>query len=205
MADTDITVTNGALARLGLSSITNFTDDDKSKICGNIYPKFANAMLSKYNWRFARKKSGSLSAGTTPDNEWSNSFAVPSDFLVLVNAYNSGESDAVQLTYNYEIFGSEIFTDETSLYIDYTYTVDEDLWPDYFQELMMNGLASELAFPLTEDAQKENFYRQKAFGTPSDAGEGGMFKMAKQIDSRQQPPSQMPIQSLISARFRGNR
>ncbi len=201
MADTNITVCNGALGRLGLSSITNFTANDKSLICGAIYPKFANTLLSMYNWRFARKKSGTLTQTTVPDNAWDLAYLVPSDFLVLVNLYNSGDTSAQPLVEGYEIFGADILTNQTAAYIDYTYTVDEDNWPDYFQTFVMSALASVLAIPLTEDESKESFWRQITFGTPNQNGEGGIYKQTKAIDSRQQPSMPFPVQSLVAARF----
>ena len=201
MADTDISICNGALARLGESSIADFTSDSKSIICGALYPKFANTLLSMYNWRFARKKSGTLTQTTTPDNAWSYAYTVPADFLTLVNVYNSGDASALPLTQGYEMFAGTIVTNETALFVDYNYTVDEDLWPDYFQTFAMNAVAALLAVPITEDETKESFYRQIAFGTPSEGGQGGIFKQSKGIDSRQQPIMPFPTPSLIDARF----
>lgn len=201
MADTDITICNGALARLGESSIADFTSSDKAIKCGALYPKYSNMLLTMYPWHFARKKSGGLTQSTTPDNVYDYSYTLPADFLMLHNAYNSGESGAVPLSNGYEIFGTEIYTNETSLYIDYIYTVDEDNWPDYFQVFAMTALASLFAFPITDDAEKENFWRQVAFGTPSQGGEGGTYKQAKGIDSRQQPAKKFKGQSLLAARF----
>lgn len=201
MADTDITICNGALGRLGVSSITNFTDDDKSKICGAIYPKYANMLLSMYPWHFARKKSGALSTTTAPDNVYTYAYSLPADLLTVHTAYNSGEVGAIPLSRGFEIFANTIHTDETSLYVDYIYTVDEDLWPDYFQVFAMTALASVLAIPITEDETKENFYRQMAFGTPGEGGRGGMFKMTKNIDSKQQPAKSFKGQSLLGARL----
>lgn len=201
MPVTDINIVNRALARLGESSIADFTANDKSKICGAIYPTFYKSLLSIYNWRFAAKKSGSLTATTTPTNAWSYAFTVPSDFLVLRNVYTTATAGALPLLDGYERFGPSILTNESAIYIDYTYDVDEDLWPHWFAEFVVNAFCAEVAYPITEDAQKESFYRQKAFGTPSEEGEGGMYKVCKAIDSRQQPVIPFRAMSLISARF----
>lgn len=201
MADTDITICNGALALLGTSSITDFTSNDKSKICGQIYPKYANTLLSMHNWRFARKKSGALSTTTAPDNAWTYAFSLPNDYLKLINVYNSGDASAHPLTGDYEIFGNTIVTNQLSLYIDYTYEVDEDLWPDYYQTFVMGAMAARLAIPITEDADKEKYYREISFGSPSEKGQGGIYALTKIIDSEQQPLIDLPTQSLIAARF----
>lgn len=201
MADTDISICNGALGRLGVSSIADFTSSDKALICGALYPKFATTLLSIYPWRFALKKSGALTQTTTPDNAYSYAYLVPSDFLTLKNAYNNSDASAIPLSNGYEIFGADILTDETALYIDYVYNIDEDNWPDWYQNFVMTALASVLAVPITEDEKKEDFYRKLAFGTPSEAGEGGLYKQCKHIDARQQPHKRMKLQSLAAARF----
>lgn len=200
MTDTNITICNGALARLGLSSIADFTSDDKSKICGAIYPKLSTTLLSLHPWHFARKKSASLTSATAPTFGRTYAFTIPSDYLIMVNAYGSASTNPLAQT-EYEIFGAELHTDFSTAYIDYIYNVDEDLWPDWYQSFVMAALASALAFPLTEDQQKEVFYRQIAFGTPQEDGEGGLFKQCRGIDSRQQPIKPMRGQSLIAARF----
>lgn len=201
MPVTDINIVNRSLLRLGVSSISNFTNNDKGRICGTIYPTFSTSLLSMYPWRFAAKKSGSLTGGATPGNFWSNSFALPADFLTLRNVYNTNDVKARPMTSGYERFGDVIMTNESAIYIDYTYDIDEDLWPDWYAEFVTTAFCAEAAFPITEDAQKESFWRQKAFGTPNQNGEGGLYRVTKAIDSRQQPVIPFATPSLIAARF----
>ena len=200
MTDTNITICNGALARLGVSSISDFTSNDKAKICGAIYPKFSNTLLAMHVWRFARKKSASLTSSTAPTYGRTYAFALPSDYLTMVNVYNSATTNPLAKV-EYEIFGAKLHTDFDTAYIDYIYTVDEDHWPDWYQDFVSTALASVLAFPITEDQQKEVFYRQIAFGTPQENGEGGLYKRCKGIDARQQPIKPFNGQSLVAARF----
>jgi len=201
MTTTDINIVNRSLLRLGVSAIADFTSNDKSKICGAIYPSFATSLLSMYNWRFARKKSGSLTATTAPDNAWKYAYPTPADLLTLVNFYNSGNAGAKPLTKGYERLGANILTNESSAYIDYTYNIDEDLWPDWYAEFVVTALCAELAYPITEEDKKEVFYRNKAFGSPNQNGEGGLYKIVKAIDSRQQPVVPFATPSLLAARF----
>lgn len=201
MPVTDINICNRSLLRLGVSSINDFTSSPKARICGTIYPTFSTSLLSMYNWRFAAKKSAALVAGATPANFWSNSHAVPADFLTLRNVYNSANAGVRPMKDGYERFGDLIMSNQATLYCDYTYDIDEDLWPDFYAEFAATAFAAEVAFAITEDAQKESFWRQKAFGTPQDNGEGGLYKITKAIDSRQQPVIPFATPSLLAARF----
>jgi hypothetical protein len=153
-----------------------------------------------YPWRFARKKSASLTATTAPTYGREYAYTLPADFLTIVNVYDSASLSPVART-DYEIFGTELHSDSSTVYIDYIYTVDEDNWPDWFQNFVSTALAAVLAYPLLEDAQKENYWRQVAFGTPNENGEGGVYKQAKGIDARNQPMKRIKGQSLLAARF----
>ena len=200
MTVTEFTICNKALALLGQSSIANFTADDKAIALGALYPTYMQSLLAMYNWRFARKKSASLTATTAPTFGYTYAFTMPTDALNIVNVYNSTDKQVMPQS-RYERFGAVLHTEFTPAYIDYTYDLDEDLWPSWFQEFAATALAGRSAVGITEDDVKASHYTQMAFGTPSEQGEGGMYMMCKRMDSRQQPAKSFPLQSLISARF----
>jgi len=200
MADTDITISNGALALLGESSISDFTSNDKGLKVGAIYPKFKTSLLSMYPWHFARKKSVALTGATAPTFGREYAFTIPTDFLIMVNAYTSLTVNPVART-KYEIFETVLHTDFTPCYIDYIYNLTEDNMPDWYQFFMMNALAGVLAIPLTDEESLSTKYTQLAFGSPSENGEGGLYKKTKGIDARNQPMKKFKGQSLLAARF----
>ena len=204
MTTTEFTICNKALALLGQSSISDFTTDDKAVKCGALYPTYSQFLLSMYNWHFARKKSGSLSSTTAPTFGYTYAFTMPTDTLNIVNVYNSTDKQVAPQS-RYERFGAVLHTEFTPAYLDYTYDIDEDLWPSWYQEFVATALASRFAVSITEDDSKAQYYAQLAFGTPSENGEGGMYMMCKRIDSRQQPAKSFPGQSLVAARFSGGR
>ncbi len=204
MVDTDITISNGALGLLGESSIVDFTSSDKALKIGAVYPKFATSLLSGYPWRFARKKSVSLTAATAPTFGREFAFTLPSDLLTIINAYTSLTVNPVART-KYEVFGTEIHTDFTPCLLDYIENVDEDLWPDWYQLFVQHAFAGIMAVSLTDDPELAKHYTQLAFGPPSENGEGGLYRKAKGIDARQQPQKRFKGQTLLAARFSGNR
>ena len=199
---TNFTVINKALALLGESSIADYVADDKAIKCGALYPTFSETMLSIYPWRFARKKSASLTATTAPAFGYTYAWTLPADLLTIINVYNSTDVQVTPQT-KYERFGAVLHTEFTPCYVDYTEDLDEATWPSWYIDLVANAFAAEAAISITDDASKESFYRQKAFGTPSEDGEGGLYKVCKAIDSRQQPLKRIPGQSLLASRFSG--
>lgn len=204
MTTTEYTISNKALALLGQSSISDFTSSDKAIKCGALYPTYMQSLLAMYNWHFARKKSASLTATTAPTFGYTYAFTMPSDALNIVNVYNSTDAEVAPQS-RYERFGAVLHTAFTPAYLDYTYDVDEDLWPSWYQEFAATAFAGRIAVSITEDEGKASYYTQMAFGTPSETGEGGMYMACKRLDSRQQPAKPFPVQSLIASRFSGGR
>jgi hypothetical protein len=101
----------------------------------------------------------------------------------------------------YEIMGGRIFTDSAAIALDYTYDAPESTFPAYFQQLLETNLAAVFAGPIAEKADFYEQYYTRAFGTPSEKGEGGLYRMARQIDSRQQPGTPIPTQALTYIRY----
>lgn len=202
MVTTEYTICSQSLALLGEGAITNFTSSDKAVACGALYYNFMKHLLAIYPWRFNRKKSASLTATTAPTFGYEYAFTLPSDLLAIVNAYDSTATE-VKPEERFERFGAVIHTAFTPCYLDYLYDIDEDLWPYWFVEFAATAFAARIAIPVTEDAAKAKLYNDIAFGTPSEESEGGMYRMCKKLDSRQQPLKPFPVQSLITARFSG--
>jgi hypothetical protein len=204
MPVTEFTICNKTLSLLGQSSISDFTSSDKAIKLGAIYPAYSQFLLSMYNWHFARKKSPSLTGTTAPTFGYTYAWTMPTDALNIVNVYNSTAVEVSPQT-RYERFGAVLHTAFTPAYLDYTYDIDEDLWPAWYQQFAATALAGVTAISLTEDEAKAKMYTTLAFGTPEEDGEGGLYKLCKAIDSRQQPVRPFPVQSLIAARFSGGR
>ena len=85
-----------------------------------------------------------------------------------------------------------MYSDNTSIVLDYTYKPDESLLPAYFAELLEYRLASVFAIPITERATKGEYYASLA--------EKQLAK-CKTIDSQMSPSSAPTGNSpLINAR-----
>ena len=200
--NTKFDICSNALIQLGAEPIASFDDGTAiAQICATVYPAFKLYTLSTYPWLFTMKKQQLARLLETPLNEYRYAFQLPTDMLTLRAMYNSGQVGAIPYI-AYEIFGDgKVFTDSPKLYADYQYEVDENKFPHYFTEFMSTAFAAKIAMAVTENENLAALKKQEAFGSPSDNLSGGMFGVAKRIDSQQQSPQITPHFDLLAARF----
>lgn len=212
MADSDIDIISQALARLGEPSISTISGSDLTDTeekCAQLYPNFRRFVLGLHDWSFASKRAAlSVDGAATPVNEWTYAYLLPSLQTERIGkpraVYNSSAVGARKI-FNFEIEQKWLLTNETTIYVEYTYLVSESLWPGYFQEFAVEALAAKLALPVTENASKEEWHTIKAYGPASEGGRGGLFKMATQADAMGDPtPSILDDDDpMTAARFGG--
>lgn len=135
---------NRALVKLGQPTVMSDTDSSPNATRAvAIWPTTRQFLLRSYPWKFA-KKSVTLAASTTApdDSDFDNSFTLPSDYIRLVTA-NDPDSD---------IRGRSVYSNETSLKIEYIYDVEDvSLYDPCFVEAAACYLAAELCIPITAD------------------------------------------------------
>jgi len=190
--DTNITICNQALNLLGADTISSFSDtsNDAAAVCNNIYETIKRQTLSMYPWSFALTKLQLTKSGTSPIGEWDNRFDLPSTAVAgqPFQVYNTDATGSMPIT-SYELqytsSGPAIFTNETTIYIDYiTSAITEGLMPSYFVQLLVYMMAWHLAEPVTDQTTKADYWKNIAVGTPSESGRGGYFRQAANADGR---------------------
>lgn len=176
-----------ALAELGEDAISSFTaNTPPSNTCGLIYPEYIKYLLSIHEWNFTLKKIQLARLTEGPLNEWKYAYQMPSDLLVFRAFFTGSETNILPQT-NYQIYQNQVYTNETTVYIDYQFQPDESQFPPYFLEFAVKALATKLALPITDDLKILQLKKVEAFGNPSDNLNGGEFAVAKRIDSIQSP------------------
>lgn len=212
MADSREDIASQALARLGEPSISSFDEDtDAAEKVSQLYEPTVLAQLGRYPWRWARNRAQlSIDGAVTPINEWRYAFLMPTLRLERVGApigvFNSTQLRAPQV-FDWELEGKHIFTNFDTLVIEYIERKPESVWPGYFEEFIVEALAARLALPITENASKEEFHTIRAFGTPGEKLEGGLFGAATRADTRAMPTRSLLDDSdpITEARFGGSR
>jgi hypothetical protein len=138
---------------------------------------------------------------TAPLNEWKYAYQLPGNMLTGVLAVFESNSDAARsLNYGWEIYGSQLFTNQETVYIDYQESVVESVMPPYFVRLLRIAMAAELAIVITDQVQKMEYLRSIAFGSPGENGRGGLFRESANIDSRGRLSKSIEDFSLIQVR-----
>lgn len=212
MADSKEDVASQALARLGEGPISSFDEDsDAAEKVKQIYETTILSLLGRYEWQFASTRVAlTIDGAVTPANEWRYAYLMPTLKTDRVGhpmrVYNSTALRAPEF-FDFEIEGKHILTNADVIVIEYIQRKGEALWPGYFEELAVEALAARLALPITENASKEEMHSAKAFGSPSQGFEGGLFGAAMRADARGTPTRSLLDESdpITEARFGGSR
>ena len=187
--DTKLSICSDSLIMLGASPLSSFSEGtDAAQVCDRLYDDTRDIILQMYPWSFTYKKSQLARTTATPTNEYQYEYTIPSDRLGSgVRAiYNSSAVGAIPVI-AWEIFGSSVYTNETSVYADYQYRPSEDVMPTYFVQLLKYWMSWHIAEAVTDQLTKADYYKQIACGLPSENMRGGMFRQATQIDSQSRP------------------
>ena len=201
--DTKLSICSDALIMLGASPLSSFSEGtDAAQICDRLYDDTRDTLLQMYPWSFTYKKSQLARTTNTPVNEYRYEFTLPSDRLGSgVRAiYNSNSVGAQSINTGWEVFGSSVFSNETTLYADYQFRPSEDVLPTYFIQLLKYWMTWHIAEAVTDQLTKAEYYKQVAAGLPSENMRGGMFRQCTQIDSQTRPSWQIDDFDLTAVR-----
>ena len=196
--DNAVSICSDALILLGAKPISSFNDGtDESNTCDRLYPNVRDMTLSMYPWSFAYKKQKLARLITTPTNEWEYEYQLPGDRLGNPRAAFTSENVGARPFKNWEILGDKLLCNETTVVIDYPYQTPEFAMPQYFVQLLKYMMAWHLAYPITEQEAKTQYWQAVAVGS----GRDGYFRQAANIDGQGQPPQVIEDYSLIEARY----
>ena len=195
VGDTDVSICNKALRFLGANTITSFSEASAAAdACNSLYKEVKASTLAMYSWTFSLGKATLAQETTSPVSEWTYQYALPNDMLSGVpRAVRASTTAGSPLIKNWEIGqssvgGTVLFSDETTITIDYQKDVNEGSMPSYFVQLLAYQLAWHLAETITDQTGKVELWRNIALGSPGEGMRGGYFRQAVSIDSAGQTP-----------------
>jgi hypothetical protein len=200
--DTDLSICSDALILMGASPLSSFTEGtDSAQACSRLYPDIRDTLIGRYPWSWSIKKVKLNRLSTNPINEWLYAYQLPADMLSgVIAAFSSSGTNDKPLNYGWEIYEDQLYTNLTTVYIDYQYTIAESKMPSYFVHLLKYAMTSELSVVITDQIDKANYYNSLAFGTPGENLRGGLFRQAVNTDSRGKLPQIIEDYSLIDVR-----
>ena len=139
---TKISLISKALILIGETPLQSLTDDRYGATVGsNLFEMLLENELQGNPWRFSMKKAALSRLVVTPLNQYAYAYQIPADCLLVRHVYPR---------IHYEIFGDRIYTDHTSVELDYQFKPDVTEMPAYFATLMVYALARDMVKPITE-------------------------------------------------------
>jgi hypothetical protein len=157
--------------------------------------------MQAYPWTFSFQKVQLARLVTTPVSEFKYEYSLPGDRLGPPRrVFNSNATSAYPIQ-AYRLLGSKLMTNETSVWVDYQYSVPEYSLPVYFVQLLKYIMAWHLCTPITDQVEKALYWERVAVGSPGENNRGGYFRTAMNIDGQGQPVSAIEDFSLIEVRY----
>lgn len=198
-----IALANAALLLLGSDTLESFDEGtERAEIVAALLDDTVRAVLVSYPWRSTLRKVRLAREVAAPINEWRYSHKLPVPCLLLRELRTSAAVGAAPLR-EYEIFDGAVLSNRPDLWADYQVQTEPATWPAYLTNAMRHALASVLAVPITESAERADYFGRLAYGTPAEAGQGGLMGVARRLDAQQQPPQVLDDFPLIAARNGG--
>ncbi len=152
---TSIGIISAAFILLGQKPVSSpLTDNPEFAAAQDVYDLLLPDMLTVHTWRFASTTLQlSKSTEESPFDRWNNVFFMPGGQLI---------SYRTDPTTNFEIYQNKLYTNKTSIKLEYVFKVSEANFPPYFTRLMAFQLAADIAMTVTQDFKIAAFWEKKA-------------------------------------------
>lgn len=131
-----------ALVYIGESPIASFTEGTSGLVASNLYENTRDDLLTSHRWRFAVGKKSLSRLTSTPLNEWTYAFQLPTDLLMLFRVYPFD---------SYEVYEDKIYSHSATCDIDYLFRPSAGAFPAYFVKALAYKLAAEFAMGITNN------------------------------------------------------
>jgi hypothetical protein len=198
--DTKLSICSDAMIMLGAAPLSSFSEGtDAAQAADRLYDDIRDTMIAQYPWAWSTKKVALARLAAAPTNEWKYAYAIAGDILGVPRALFGSSFVGARPLNGWEVYGTSIFTNYESVWIDYQYQVEESKMPPYFVRALKAALASAFSIPVADSSSKGDYFHALAFGPPSDNMRGGLMRVAMNIDGGL-PPQAIEDFTLIAVR-----
>jgi len=154
MAVSTTSISNMALARIGATRINDYATDANVQAiqCRLCYEPDRDALLRSHWWPFAGSRVELAQNATDPDFEYDYAYDLPSDYIALRTIWDAIYTGG-RLPYSCALEGTQILSDESSLYIRYTKKItDPTKFDPLFVQVLKTRMALDMLYPLCKTA-----------------------------------------------------
>tara|TARA_R110002072_G_scaffold105572_5_gene230778 strand:- start:215 stop:829 length:615 start_codon:yes stop_codon:yes gene_type:complete len=187
--DTKLSICSDALIMLGAAALSSFSEGtDEAQVADRLYDDIKDTLLMQYPYSWSVKKVQLARLVDTPISEWKYKYQLPGDILGNPKAVFITNSSGGKPVQDFEIYGTALYANYESVWVDYQYAAEPSLFPPYFVNYLKHSLAAAFAEPITDQITKADYYHRLAYGTPSDNMRGGLARVSMNIDGGDRPP-----------------
>lgn len=177
----DLQGLNIALVRIGANPLSS--DEDPNATQHLVVWTSVVRRLGASPWSFFSVKKRLTQLAAPPDPaHYKYAYALPTDRLSMPRAVYP-EADCKRPCHEFDVVGNDLLCDEPQLWMKYMRMPPWERMPGDFQELLLTAAMAELALSVREDRPLHDRLYQKAFGTPSEKGFGGMMGACLESDA----------------------
>lgn len=191
----DVKICTAALAQIGEGGINSISEPktDIEAICAILYPLAISTLLARHGWNFAttiRQLAANLDATEELKAGYAYAYKIPSDLIAGPFAIYA-ERNFRRPVQDYLPAQNHIMSNAAVLHVKYRLRPDVSAMPHYFVDLLITDLSSRLAKPVADNSSLATEMRIRAYGPAEMDGAGGLFGVAKALDSCGSPMRSM--------------
>lgn len=149
---TDVSICNNALLLIGANTITTLSDNvNEAVTCNALYAGTRNSLIQEGKWTFCLSVEDLTSSKADSDiDDYSYMFTIPS---TVFRVFNKDD-----IPNNYTIYGSKIYTNDTTCKVYCLKDPGEANYPDHFVRSLELKMASLLAAALENDESMNQLF-----------------------------------------------
>lgn len=144
MANTETSICNSALIKIGAQRILSLDGSDKiSRMMNEVYPTQRDALLYAHPWKFATKSIAPTEIAQPPHSNMPNKYQLPSDYLRIIG---TGSPEDV-----WSVEDGFLYVDQTNALIKYVYRcTDVSKFTPGFCELLSAKIAADVCYSIVQ-------------------------------------------------------
>jgi len=187
--DTKLSICSDALIMLGASPVSSFSEGtDEAQVADRLYDDIRDTLLMQYPYSWSIKKEALARLLDAPKTEWRYKYQLPGDIIGNPKAVFISSAAGASPARDFDIYGTALYSNYESIWIDYQYVPEPAFFPPYFVNLLKHALAAAFAEPITDQITKADYYHRLTYGAPEQNMRGGLVRVAMNIDGVDRPP-----------------